>query len=103
VTIAPTPIDLAARLAQPIAYQVRRYQCPHCRRFARSKPAPVADHMTRCWLNPAVRACKTCTHHHQEAAEPDVGLDGFEWCDAQDIQLDGICTGCPLWAMRSAS
>lgn len=100
---APTPADLAASLAQPLAYQVTRYGCPHCRRYARSRPAPVADHMTRCWRNPAVRACKTCTHHCQEAAEPDVGFRGFEWCDAQDVELDGIRDHCPLWQLRGAS
>ena len=101
----PAGLDAAHKALFPVVpdrVTVTRYRCRFCRRYSRSKPGPVADHMTRCWRNPAVRACKTCAHH-QEAAEPDVGLSGFEWCDAQDVELDGIRDHCPLWALRGSA
>lgn len=99
----PAGVSAAARAVidgLPIKCTTVRFRCPWCRRFSRSRQAAVADHMTRCWLNPTVRACKTCTHFCQQDAEPDVGLDALEWCDAQDTQLDGIRDHCPLWTLR---
>lgn len=92
----------AAIATAPYEYTVRRFACPFCRNFSRSKRPPVADHMTRCWRNPAVRACLTCAHFQRELPEPEVGLSGFEWCDAQDVELDGIRDHCPLWALRGS-
>lgn len=101
--IHPTPAHLAALAARPVEYTTTRFACPFCRRYSRSKREPVADHMTRCWKNPAVRACKTCHHFCQQDTEPEVGLAAVEWCDAQDVGLDGIRDHCPLWAPQSAS
>lgn len=99
----PTPADLAAALAQPIACVTTRYRCPWCRRFSRSRKAAVADHMTRCWRNPAVRACVTCAHFSRTEPEPEVGLSGYEYCEAQHFELAAVQDGCPLWALRSVT
>lgn len=48
-------------MSEPIPFRVTRYRCPHCPRTGSGK-ARVAEHMARCWRNPAVRGCKTCRH-----------------------------------------
>lgn len=93
----------AQMAAQPIEYTVRRFNCPFCRRYSRSSRKPVADHMARCWRNPAVRSCITCRSFEQERAEPEVGVDALEWCRAQDVELERIVVHCPLWALRGES
>jgi hypothetical protein len=112
MTAAPTPLDLAAQLAEPIACQTIRYRCPFCRRFSRSRKSAVADHMARCWLNPAVRACKTGAHF-----QPGNGAGISTYCqdgelcscgvvdeeclheDGPDLSA-GLHDHCPLWALR---
>ncbi|WP_328465497.1 hypothetical protein OHA21_43745 [Actinoplanes sp. NBC_00393] len=49
-------------MSQPIAFKTIRYRCPHCPRTGSSK-ARVADHIGRCWTNPAARGCKTCANY----------------------------------------
>jgi hypothetical protein len=98
----PTPADLAATLAQPIEYTVRRFRCPHCTR-SRSTRKLIAEHMARCWKNPAVRACVTCRHHELVDPEPEVGLPGAELCHAVHGRIDYVHTKCPLWALRSVA
>lgn len=46
-------------MAEPIPFTVTRYRCPSCSRTGSSKTR-IADHMTRCWRDPANRGCKTC-------------------------------------------
>ena len=84
---------------EPVVLTVIRFKCPFCR-FSNSRRKTTVEHIARCWHNPAVCACKTCTHFHQEAPEPEVGLRGMEWCDAQDLELDAVRHDCPLWALR---
>jgi len=100
MTAAPTPLDLAAQLAEPIACQTIRYRCPFCRRFARSARKSVVEHIASCWRNPAVRACITCRHFDVQPAEIEVGARGTEWCGAQDVELERIVVHCPLWMLR---
>ena len=110
-----TPADLATITAQPIACTTVRFRCPFCRRFSRSRRATVADHMTRCWLNPAVRACKTCAHFQ---LGNDAGVSAYcrdgELCSCGVVEEEclredgpdlasGLRDHCPLWALRGAA
>jgi hypothetical protein len=45
----------------PIPLAVTRWKCPHCSRSRAAKKA-TAEHIGRCWYNPAVRGCKTCKY-----------------------------------------
>lgn len=47
--------------AEPVKVQVTRWRCPCCGR-SHSGRARAREHMGRCWLNPAVRSCKTCVN-----------------------------------------
>lgn len=49
-------------MSQPIAFKTIRYRCPHCPRTGASKTR-IAEHIGRCWTNPAARGCKTCEHY----------------------------------------
>jgi len=98
----PSPADLAARTAQPIKYRVTRFRCPFCTR-SRSSRKLIADHMARCWKNPAVRSCVTCRHFDVQPAEIEVGARGTEWCGAQDVELERIIVHCPLWTLRDGA
>lgn len=113
--IHPTPADLAVLHAQPIECVTKRYRCPWCRRFSRTRRTAVADHMTRCWLNPAVRACKTCAFFEPgNGARPSAYCQPGEICscgveeeactreDGPDL-LGGLRDHCPLWALRGAA
>ena len=71
-----------------------------------------AEHIARCWLNPAVRSCKTCAN--LEPGGDACGCEpGCNWGSpsggipdscAAGIDLDGtIKTGCPLWRLREKS
>ena len=102
----------AILLAAPEPVTVTRWRCPFCRR-TRAHKAAAAAHMERCWLNPAVRGCKTCAHYDYEpdggpceAGRPCACNQGHEECGA-GIDLDGglglapvLRTGCPLWSLR---
>jgi hypothetical protein len=95
-------------LILPEAITVTRWRCPFCHRSRSSKRA-TAEHIARCWLNPAVRSCKTCSNlnpgYDACGCEP-----GCNWGSpsgaAQDscaagIELDGaVKTACPLWALK---
>ena len=102
-----TPADLAASVV-PEAVIATRWRCPFCRRSRAHKKA-TAEHIARCWLNPAVRSCKTCVNF--EPAGDACGCEpGCNWGSpaggipdscAAGLDLDGtIKTGCPLWALR---
>lgn len=85
--------------ALPREITVTRYVCPFCHR-GRAKRAPAEAHIGRCWRNPDVRACTTCSNFIQEASEPDVGYPGGEYCAAGVDLLAGLVprSGCDLWA-----
>ena len=95
--------------AVPEAVTVTRWRCPFCRRSRSSKRA-TAEHIGRCWLNPAVRSCKTCAH--LEPGGDACGCEpGCNWGSPSgsipdscavgvDVSSGEIKTGCPLWALR---
>jgi hypothetical protein len=95
--------------AVPESITVTRWRCPFCHRSRSSKRA-TAEHIERCWLNPAVRSCKTCAN--REPGGDACGCEpGCNWgsppggipdsCTAGVDRSDGeIKTGCPLWALR---
>ena len=92
--------------AEPIVVKVTRYRCPFCSR-SWSQRKRAADHVARCWRNPAVRACKTCVYfqpYHWEG-EPVPGIPGAvgcteypEACGRHEDLREGLRSGCPLWS-----
>jgi hypothetical protein len=97
--------DLAA-VPVPEPVTVTRYRCPFCHRSRSSKKA-TAEHIARCWLNPAVRSCKTCVNYDfWPAGDYCMGTpcncnDAAVYCEAGiDIADFSIRTACPLWALR---
>jgi hypothetical protein len=100
--ITRKPADYEQHLVDlPMPVIVSRHQCPFCRRFTRADLRQVQDHMTRCWQNPALRCCKTCTHHqdgsHPEDDESCIHPAGPEWEDYRFPVLH-----CPLWQQKEA-
>ena len=95
-------------LPVPVPVTVQRFECPFCKR-RRSARKAAAEHIGRCWLNPAARACKTCAHFTDE---PDGGWclpgrpcecnRGYRQCEAgvADVTDGTIMSGCPLWQLR---
>lgn len=92
-------------MSEPIRVLVNRWQCPFCRRTRSAKAAAVA-HVARCWLNPAVRSCKTCAHLSPASSGP-ACFPGRP-CDCNESPENcaaGVpltpettpVTGCPLW------
>jgi hypothetical protein len=75
-------------VTQPIEVVVKRYRCPFCPRSLSSK-SRMADHIGKCWRNPAARGCKTCANF--APGEPAVGLS--EYC-AAGVDLRGGCASC---------
>lgn len=99
----------------PAPVVVSRHQCPFCRRYTRADARQVQDHMTRCWQNPALRCCKTCTHHQEESREAGHYCITGQTCGCND--WDEACTHsdgpeyeeylfpvlhCPLWQPKEA-
>jgi hypothetical protein len=77
-----------------VAINVTRHQCPYCRRAWSNKKA-AERHVARCWYNPAVRACKTCSHFWPANGEE------TEDCDEDGMSIkDGLKTGCKKWELR---
>lgn len=95
-------------IAAPERFTAVRYRCPFCHRSRSSKRA-TAGHIARCWLNPAVRSCKTCANYRSDPGgepcfpgRPCNCNDGGEWCEqGQEIPAAHPFTGCPLWALRA--
>ncbi|MFE1451967.1 hypothetical protein [Streptomyces olivaceoviridis] len=99
--ITRKPTDHAQLLVDlPMPVVVNRHQCPFCRRFTRADLRAVQDHMTRCWSNPRLRCCKTCTHHQ------DAGPYDDESCthnDGPEYEEYGFpVLHCPLWQPKGA-
>jgi hypothetical protein len=80
----------------PMPVVVSRHQCPFCRRYTKASLAQVQDHMTRCWQNPALRCCKTCTHH-QDGSHPedDESCTNPAGPECEDYRFPVL--HCPLW------
>ena len=91
--------SLLANLPTPVV--VSRHQCPFCRRYTRADARQVTDHMTRCWQNPGLRCCKTCTHHQDASGTPDSPDEWLESCthpdgpEYEDYLFPVL--HCPLW------
>ncbi|MFE7547076.1 hypothetical protein [Streptomyces gardneri] len=92
---------------EPLAIQVTRYQCPHCR-TTRSKKTTAIAHIGCCWKNPANRTCKTCEHYEPAGdgthcfPERPCGCNVYaEGCnEGVDIPDDRPATHCPKWELR---
>ncbi len=90
--------------AEPLPVTVTRYQCPFCRK-TRARKHAAREHISRCWLNPATRSCKTCLFFTDEpdgdycTGQPCGCNQGFRQCDAgvPGVAEGKIITGCPLW------
>lgn len=99
--ITRKPADYQQRLVDlPMPVVVSRHQCPFCRRFTRADLRQVQDHMTRCWQNPGLRCCKTCTHH-QDGSHP----EDDESCrhpDGPEENYRFPVLHCPLWQPEAA-
>lgn len=92
LTCGALTVALQASVAaapDPLPLVVKRYQCPFCRR-SRSARRAAEQHIARCWLNPAARACKTCAHFSNDE---DYGPD----CGAGVDLEKGLRDFCPLW------
>jgi hypothetical protein len=90
----------------PMPVVVQRRQCPFCRRYTRADLRQVQDHMTRCWVNPALRCCKTCTHHQDGSGTPGEPDEWLEACTSpngpeyEDYAFPVL--HCPLWQPKEA-
>lgn len=73
-------------MTEPIKFTQVRHRCPHCRRSWSAKRAAV-EHITRCWLNPANRSCKTCDNYEPPNGGCCPGCDTDERCYA-GVQFD---------------
>jgi hypothetical protein len=103
---------MADTIVAPVPVMVRRFECPFCR-HRRSAMKAAAAHIARCWLNPAVKACKTCAHftdepgsgEYCEAGRPCPCDQGYRKCEAGIPEVaDGeIKTACPLWLLKGGS
>lgn len=60
-------------MTELIVEQATRYRCPHCRRSYAHR-ATATNHMPRCFMNAAVRSCKTCRHRDNDRT-CDLGVD----------------------------
>ena len=88
----------------PMPVVVQRNQCPFCRRFTRADHRQVTEHMTRCWQNPALACCKTCTHHQDASGTPGEPDEWLEACthpegpEYEEYRFPVL--HCPLWETK---
>jgi hypothetical protein len=91
-------------VALPTPVVVSRHQCPFCRRYTKANFQQVRDHMSRCWQNPGLRCCKTCTHHQNASGTPGSPDEWLEACtrpegpEYEDYQFPVL--HCPLWETK---
>lgn len=76
--------------AEPERITVVRWKCPHCSR-SRSARKATADHIQRCWHNPANRACRSCKHFME--AEGDCGSPECNGCGTDAFCDRGVHLG----------
>lgn len=74
--------------AEPVRVQVTRWRCPHCSR-SHSDRTRARAHMARCWLNPAVKSCKTCVNF-------DSGSNGCGTYDCNCASGESCYRGLPV-------
>lgn len=81
----------------PVPFTVTRYRCPLCSRTRSSKKA-IAEHIARCWFNPAARSCKTC-EHYDAGYDADINAhpSSPETCHVGISLADGLPINCPKW------
>jgi hypothetical protein len=97
---------------EPVAIRVTRFRCPFCRRSS-SRKAGIRLHITRCWRNPAARACGSCRHYipaeggGRMIGDPGTDLGCAIGCETHetdpDADGDGIkrtVRGCPGWEAK---
>ena len=96
-------------IPQPIPFRTTRYRCPFCGRTG-SHRVRIAAHIGRCWLNPAVRSCRTCDHY--EPGHDACGcVAGCNWGSSGHVppSCDAGCAvpdngfprvDCPKWSKR---
>jgi transcription elongation factor Elf1 len=94
--------------AEPIPTMVKRYKCPHCNLHLSVKKKAV-EHVARCWLDPAKRACRTCKFHRRAYySAPTDWCEPGRRCGCND--MDEHCAAgaepeafpvvdCPLWEL----
>jgi len=91
-------------VTEPKLVMVKRYECPTCS-YRRSAKKSVADHMARCWENPANKACRTCRHFQPSVFGPPIdGPSVEERCGRGLLfelsEITGnqkLHTDCELW------
>lgn len=94
-------------IVPPEVVLMKRYRCPFCHR-SRSKEKATAEHMERCWFDPAKQTCKTCAFRVDTYNPPcDVqsgcgcqdGFDDYECDKGVELADHGreIKIGCPSW------
>ena len=84
---------------EPIRLEVIRFKCPTCRK-SWSKRARAVEHAAKCWYSPANKTCKSCKHFEVAESEPEVGFEGYLYCDAKNAELAYEVVpvvACPLW------
>ncbi|MEU3013393.1 hypothetical protein [Nocardia asteroides] len=89
----------------PVPFTVTRYRCPCCTRRTASRKSAIAEHIARCWHNPDVRTCRTCSAGESSPGRGHGYEDGYlayQHCRrAITLPADGTpVVGCPLWTPK---
>ena len=87
-------------VTEPERFTQVRHRCPFCRRSWTSA-ARARKHVAACWLNPAVRGCKTCRHAEDDAGYIDGCGAGVSLLDKEVPYGYRLHTMCPLWELRT--
>jgi hypothetical protein len=83
-------------MTEPIARKVTRWVCPFCSR-GRAKRAATLEHMTRCYRNPAARACLTCSLYVPPSGDGIIEPFSPEYCQTGlNMPERGVNVHCPL-------
>src|SRR5688500_16490058 len=79
--------------------QTLAYACAFkCGRRVTTKRPAIVAHEAQCIHNPSTRSCPTCSLNRFEAAEPEVGIDGGYYCDANHLEKgQRFAKNCPHW------
>lgn len=88
-------------MTEPIRLTVIRWQCPFCS-CTRAKRATMAEHIARCWQNPAAQSCHTCEHRIEPSGDGFLEPFSPEGC-ARKIELPerGLPLNCSQWTHAS--
>ena len=76
---------------------VKHFACSFRCGFVRSKISVVIDHETRCFSNPARRACRTCGNYEPPTQEDEVDcyMDNLQEPTKQNNL--GLRVNCNVW------